>query len=44
MRIMSIPDDWAIPTTVSKQYLRHIIGEGVPSLLISKLFSQIKNG
>lgn len=43
MRIMSIPDNWAIPTTVSKQYLRHIIGEGVPSLLISKLFSQIRN-
>lgn len=44
MRIMSIPDDWPIPVTVSKQYLRHIIGEGVPSLLIKKLFSQIKNG
>lgn len=44
MRIMSIPDDWPIPTTVSKQYLRHIIGEGVPSLLIKKIFSQIQNG
>lgn len=44
MRIMSIPDDWPIPLTVSKQYLRHIIGEGVPSLLISKLFLQINNG
>lgn len=44
MRIMSIPDDWPIPVTVSKQYLRHIIGEGVPSLLIKKLFSQIHNG
>lgn len=44
MRIMSIPDDWPIPVTVSKQYLRHIIGEGVPSLLIKKLFSQIQNG
>lgn len=41
MRIMSIPDDWPIPTTVSKQYLRHIIGEGVPSLLIKKIFEQI---
>ncbi len=44
MRIMSIPEDWPIPLTVSKQYLRHIIGEGVPSLLIKKIFSQIKNG
>lgn len=44
MRIMSIPDDWPIPISVSKQYLRHIIGEGVPSLLISKLFLQINNG
>lgn len=41
MRIMSIPDDWPIPTTVSKQYLRHIIGEGVPSLLIKRIFEQI---
>lgn len=41
MRIMSIPDDWPIPTTVSKQYLRHIIGEGVPSLLMKKIFEQI---
>lgn len=44
MRIMSIPEDWPIPITVSKQYLRHIIGEGVPSLLMSKIFSQIQNG
>lgn len=44
MRIMSIPDDWPIPTTVSKQYLRHIIGEGVPSLLIQKIFAQLING
>lgn len=44
MRIMSIPEDWPIPTTVSKQYLRHIIGEGVPSLLIRKIFEQIQNG
>lgn len=44
MRIMSIPEDWPIPLTVNKQYLRHIIGEGVPPLLIKKIFSQIKNG
>ena len=44
MRIMSIPDDWPIPTTISRQYLRHIIGEGVPSLLIKKIFEQIQNG
>lgn len=42
MKIMSIPDNWPIPTTINKQYLRHIIGEGVPSLLIKKLFEQIK--
>ena len=44
MRIMSIPEDWPIPTTVSRQFLRHIIGEGVPSLLIKKIFEQINNG
>lgn len=41
MRLMSIPHDWPIPLTTNKQYLRHIIGEGVPSLLVKRIFENI---
>ena len=44
MRLMSIPHDWALPLTTNKQYLRHIIGEGVPSLLVKRIFQKIQNG
>lgn len=43
MRLMSIPDDWAVPLTTNKQYLRHIIGEGVPSLFVKRIFEKIQN-
>ena len=43
MRLMTIPEDWSIPLTTNKQYLRHIIGEGVPSLLVKKIFENISN-
>lgn len=41
MRLMSIPDDWPLPLSTNKSFLRHVIGEGVPSLLIKKLFQNI---
>lgn len=44
MRLMSIPNDWPIPITTNKQYLRHIIGEGVPSLFVKRIFENIQNG
>lgn len=43
MRLMSIPHDWPVPLTTNKQYLRHIIGEGVPSLFVKKIFENIQN-
>ena len=43
MRLMSIPHDWPIPLSTNKQYLRHIIGEGVPSLLVKRIFENIQN-
>lgn len=43
MKIMSIPEDWPLPLTTNKQYLRHIIGEGVPSLFVKKIFENIQN-
>ena len=42
MKLMTIPDDWPIPLTTNKQFLRHIIGEGVPSLLVKRIFENIK--
>ncbi len=44
MRLMSIPHNWPIPLTTNKPYLRHIIGEGVPSLLVKRIFETIQNG
>lgn len=43
MRLMSIPHDWPVPLTTNKQYLRHIIGEGVPSLFVKRIFEKIQN-
>lgn len=42
MRLMSIPHDWPVPLSTNKQFLRHIIGEGVPSLFVKRIFENIK--
>lgn len=42
MRLMSIPDNWPIPENVNTSFLRHMIGEGVPPLLIKKIFENIE--
>lgn len=38
MLIMSLPKDWPIPSWASESLIRHAIGEGIPSLIIEKLF------
>lgn len=43
MRLMSIPDTWPIPDGTNPAFLRHMIGEGVPSLLIKKIFENLKD-
>lgn len=43
MRLMSIPDKWPIPEDTNPAFLRHVIGEGVPSLLIKKIFENLKD-
>lgn len=43
MKLMSIPDDWPVPLTTNTQFLRHIIGEGVPSLFVKRIFENIQN-
>ncbi len=41
MKLMTLPDDWPIPFTVNKPLLRRIIGEGIPSLLVKKIYLEI---
>lgn len=38
MKVMSIPDDWPIPTNTKPAFFRSVIGEGIPSLFAKKIF------
>ena len=42
MRIMSLPDDWALPLNTNEAFVRSVIGEGIPPLFIKKLFEELK--
>jgi len=42
MKIMSLPEDWAINTHATEAFLRRIIGEGIPPLFVKKAFSALK--
>lgn len=37
MKLFTIPDDWNIPDWANDNFIRKVIGEGVPPLLISKI-------
>lgn len=41
MRLMTIPDDWPLPENTDLRLLRRTIGEGIPSLLVKKIFLQL---
>lgn len=41
MKVMSIPEDWPIPEWATEHFVRQVIGEGIPPLLVKKLFQQI---
>lgn len=41
MILMSIPVDWNIPDWATEHFIRQVIGEGIPPLLVKKLFQQI---
>lgn len=43
MLIMSIPEDWPIPSNTQEAFLRRIIGEGIPPLFTKKLFKMIQH-
>lgn len=35
--VMTLPENWNIPDWASNGLIRHVIGEGIPPLLIKKL-------
>jgi DNA (cytosine-5)-methyltransferase 1 len=41
MKIMSIPENWKIPSWCSENFLRSVIGEGIPPLLVKKFFVEL---
>ena len=42
LKVSSLPENWNIPDWAKDELIRHVIGEGVPPLLIKKLVEPIK--
>jgi len=43
MIITSLPENWNIPPWANERMIRQVIGEGIPPLLIKKLFQNLLN-
>lgn len=41
MRVMSLPDDWPLPSNANIAFVRSVIGEGIPPLFVKKVFEKI---
>lgn len=41
MKVTTLPDDWNIPDNTSEQFLRRIIGEGIPPIFVKKVFQNL---
>ena len=41
MIITSLPKDWNIPNWASEHFIRQVIGEGIPPLLVQKIMHQL---
>lgn len=41
MRVMSLPDDWNIPEFATENFIRQVIGEGIPPKLVQSLFLEL---
>lgn len=39
--VMSLPLDWPIPNWANESFIRRVIGEGIPSLLIKKILNEL---
>ena len=42
MKATGLPDDWNIPDWASEQLVRHVIGEGIPPMLIKNIVLNMK--
>jgi DNA (cytosine-5)-methyltransferase 1 len=42
MLLMSLPKNWAVPENSSEAFLRRIIGEGIPPLMVKHIFENIR--
>jgi DNA (cytosine-5)-methyltransferase 1 len=43
MLVMSLPENWPIPTWAKESLIRHAIGEGIPPKIIKKLMENLLN-
>ena len=41
MIIMSLPQNWNLPSNASEAFVRRIIGEGIPPLFVEKVFKNL---
>lgn len=43
MLVTSLPSDWNIPNWASEHFIRQVIGEGIPPLLVKKIMLELGN-
>ena len=43
MLVMSLPPDWNIPHWASDNFIRQVIGEGIPPLGMKKIINSLLN-
>ena len=41
LRVMSLPDNWAIPDWAGESLIRKVIGEGIPPLMVKKIMQPL---
>ena len=41
MKLTTLPDEWSVPTGSSEAFIRRVIGEGIPPLLVKKIFNSL---
>jgi DNA (cytosine-5)-methyltransferase 1 len=42
-KVMSLPDNWNLPNNINETFVRRVIGEGIPPLLIKKIMNVLIN-
>ena len=41
--VSSLPTDWNIPDWADEAFIRHVIGEGIPPLLVKRIMENLLN-